>query len=197
MRRRASPSEDGPSKNGAKTDFSRIYEAYHRRVLDYAARLIESDEADDVAQNVFVKVRNSLETLESPSRVGSWIHTITLNTVRDVARELSARARRCAVTAVRSRGEGDEEDPLGRLPDRKSRTPEETVIRNEMVACYLDYVNQLPPRYKDVYVASEFEELSNDEIAQRLSSPWVPSRSGFTGRVPGSTRRSAATVAAT
>jgi RNA polymerase sigma-70 factor (ECF subfamily) len=38
-----------------------------------------------------------------------------------------------------------------------------------MVACYLDYVKQLPRSYYVVYVLSEFEHLSNEEVAQRLS----------------------------
>ena len=38
-----------------------------------------------------------------------------------------------------------------------------------MVACYLDYVKQLPPSYYAVYLLSEFEHLSNEEIARRLS----------------------------
>ena len=42
-------------------------------------------------------------------------------------------------------------------------------MRNEMVACYLDYVNQLPHNYFEVYVLAELEGLSNDEIAHRLS----------------------------
>jgi RNA polymerase sigma-70 factor (ECF subfamily) len=172
-RDRSSPDHEnvcsGAVVNDAETGFSRIYEAYHQKVLRYAARLIGRDEADDVAQEVFVKVRLSLETLANPSRVGPWIHTITLNTVRDVARKLSSRVNRSSGTAGSGRRDGDEEDPLSRLPDGKSRTPEETAIRDEMVACFLDYVNQLPPRYQEVYVASEFEELSNDEIAERLS----------------------------
>jgi hypothetical protein len=38
-----------------------------------------------------------------------------------------------------------------------------------MVACYLDYVRSLPASYYDVYVLSEFEGLSIEEIAPRLS----------------------------
>ena len=38
-----------------------------------------------------------------------------------------------------------------------------------MVACYLDYVRQPPPSYYAVYSLSEFEHLSNEEIARRLS----------------------------
>jgi RNA polymerase sigma-70 factor, ECF subfamily len=38
-----------------------------------------------------------------------------------------------------------------------------------MVACYLDYVKQLPPDYYEVYVLREFESLSNEDIARRLA----------------------------
>ena len=38
-----------------------------------------------------------------------------------------------------------------------------------MVACYLDFVNQLPPDSRDVYILSEFEGLSDRDIARRLS----------------------------
>jgi RNA polymerase sigma-70 factor (ECF subfamily) len=38
-----------------------------------------------------------------------------------------------------------------------------------MVACYLDYVGRLPSHYQEVYVLSEFEDLTSDEIARRLS----------------------------
>ena len=37
-----------------------------------------------------------------------------------------------------------------------------------MVACYVDYVNRLPPEYHEVYVLAEFDHLSNAEIARRL-----------------------------
>jgi RNA polymerase sigma-70 factor, ECF subfamily len=141
-------------------DFSRIYEAYHGKVAAYAARLLGRDEADDIAQEVFIKIRRSLSTVSDPSKLTSWIYTITLNTVRDAARK------RRPEPAQRN-DEGDA--ALSGFPDPGSRTPEENVIRNEMVACYLDYVRQLPPHYREVYVLSEFEDLTSEDIARRLS----------------------------
>ena len=168
-------------------DFPRIYEAYHGRVVAYAARLLGQDEADDIAQEVFVKIRRSLSTVEDPSKLTSWIYTITLNTVRDAARkQRPERAQR-----------NDEGDTVSRLPSLDSRTPEETAIRNEMVACYLDYVRQLPARYQEIYVLSEFEGLASEEIARRLSvSVGTVGRSGCTGPARGSTKSSAATAGA-
>ena len=140
--------------------FSRVHEAYHGKVVAYAARLLGRDEADDIAQEVFLKIRRSLSTVSDSSKLTSWIYTITLNTVRDAAR--------------RHHPEPEQPDDRGdaamtRLPDLGSRTPEEHAIRNEMVACYVDYVTRLPPRYREVYVLSEFEDLTGEGTARRLS----------------------------
>lgn len=150
-------------------DLSSIYEAYHGKVLAYAAKLLGRDEADDVAQEVFVKVGRSLAALEDPSKLASWIYAITLNTVRDTARKRSSCPDRASGSPEPAREDEDVDAPLSRVPDTASRTPEERVVRNEMVACYLDYVKQLPRNYYQVYVLSEFEDLSNEDVARRLS----------------------------
>jgi len=147
-------------------DFSRIYETYHGRVLAYAAKLLGREEADDIAQEVFVKVGRSLETLDDPSRLTSWIYAITLNTVRDAARKRASRPEQPGETGCAQ--EQAEEPWLARVPDTRSRTPEQAAIRREMIACYLDYVRQLAPSYYQVYALSEFEHLADQQIADRL-----------------------------
>ncbi|MDM7915874.1 MAG: RNA polymerase sigma factor [Candidatus Eisenbacteria bacterium] len=144
-----------------------IYEAYHRKVVAYAAKLLGSDLGEDIAQDVFVKVGRSLDTLSDDAKLTSWIYAITINTVRDHARKHGAGR---LVEAGAARGTGEEPgDPLLRLPDTTSPSPEQSAIRSEMVACYLDYVRRLPRRYYVVYALSELEDLSNQEIADRLS----------------------------
>lgn len=138
--------------------FSGIYDAYHGKVVAYAAKLIGRDEAEDVAQEVFFKVSQSLGTLDDRSRLTSWIFAITLNTVRDLARR---RASRAAASGT----------PPAQVEDPSARTPEENAVRNEMIACYLDYVKELPRDHYEVYVLSEFGDLTNPEIARRLSLP--------------------------
>jgi len=152
-------------------DFSEVYQAYHGKVLSYAASLIGRDGADDVAQEVFVKIGRSLETLSDPSKLTSWVYAITLNTVRDAARMRSSEAARSPGGSGATPERGEAGDPLSRIRDDTARTPEETAIRKEMVACYLDYVNELPRDYYDVYVLREFENLPNEEIAKHLALP--------------------------
>jgi RNA polymerase sigma-70 factor (ECF subfamily) len=142
------------------TDFAGVYDAYHAKVRAYAAKLFGRDDADDIAQEVFLKVSRALDTLEDPARLSSWIYAITLNTVRDAAR---ARASRPAPAP------GDPEARLAHAPDPAARSPEEAATRNEMVACYVDYVKRLPRDHFDVYVLAEFDHLPSAEIARRLA----------------------------
>ena len=153
----------------ALPDFARTYAAYYEKVRAYAAKLIGPEEAEDVAQEVFIRVRRSLGTLADPSKLGSWVYTITLNTVRDMARKRSAKGDRQIAGPAGLHGDGKTPAPLADVPDFTARTPEELAIRSEMVACYLDHVNQLPPSYAEIYILSEFEDLSNEEIARCLS----------------------------
>lgn len=137
---------------------------------------------DDVAQEVFVKISRFLETLDDRSKLSSWVYAITLNTVRDAARKRSARP--VPITESRELAGADNDEPtaLASIADGSSRSPEERAMRDEMVACYLDYVNQLPRKYFEVYVLSELEGLSNDEIARRLSLSRGSARSRFNAR---------------
>src|SRR3990172_9158361 len=103
---------------GVIPDFSGIYATYHGKVVAYAAKLLSRDEADDVAQEVFVKVGRSLDTLSDPSKLTSWIYAITLNTVRDAARKRSS-DRLCAWPGFEPE-DGDGEAPISRIPYTRS-----------------------------------------------------------------------------
>jgi RNA polymerase sigma-70 factor (ECF subfamily) len=145
-----------------------VYESYHRKVVAYAAKLLGTDHAEDIAQQVFLKVGRCLDRLSDEAKLTSWIYAITINTVRDHARKRATDGEH-AVSMQGAPGTDDAEDPLSRIPDTASRNPEQSAIRGEMLACYLDYVRRLPRHYYVVYALSELEDLSDQEIADRLS----------------------------
>lgn len=153
----------------AQHEFSRVYLEYQPRILAYASRLIGREEADDVTQEIFAKISRSLGTLSDPSKLASWIYAIAINTIRDTARARASRLDRPAGDPGSPGGDAPPHDTIAEAADVGARTPEEIAIRNEMVACYLDFVDRLPPDHREVYVLSEFEGLSNADIARRLS----------------------------
>jgi RNA polymerase sigma-70 factor (ECF subfamily) len=148
----------------APPELAEVYETYQRKVVAYAARLLGRDRAEDIAQEVFLKVGRSLATLSDRTRLTPWIYAITLNTVRDHARKHATDTRH-GEPVQRDASDGS---ATSDSQDKVSRDPEQAAIRNEMVACYLDYVRRLPSHYRLVYALSEFEELTNQEIAERL-----------------------------
>jgi RNA polymerase sigma-70 factor (ECF subfamily) len=147
--------------------FAEVFAAYHGRVLGYARKLLGEADAEDVAQEVFLKISRRLGTLATAEKLTSWIYAITLNTVRDVARRRTATRDLHDEGSAADRG-ADAEDALAEAPDPGTRTPEEQAIHREMVACFLGYVRELPPAYYEVYALAELEQLGNEEIARRL-----------------------------
>src|SRR5512134_3671197 len=96
-------------------ELSRIYDAYHGKVVAYAAQLLGRDQADDVAQEVFVKVGRSLDTLVDPSKLTSWIYAITLNTVRDTARKRCSSPDRFPASILPRREDAEAESAIARI----------------------------------------------------------------------------------
>jgi RNA polymerase sigma-70 factor, ECF subfamily len=146
-------------------DLTLIHNAYYAKVVACATKFLGRDDADDVAQEVFIKIGRSLGALSKPSKLNAWVYAITLNTIRDFARKRLAAPESHVVTRLEVGGAADAFE----IPDIRSRAPDESVERREMIVCFLDYVGDLPPAYYEVYVLSEFEGLSDSDIAERLS----------------------------
>lgn len=149
-------------------DYADVFTQYHDRLLRYLSGIVGSSEAEDMVQEVFVKVGRKLADLKDPSKLSSWIFKIALNTARDRLRRRSVGDR--IVLSDSCEAEPDE-DRIANLADSRSRTAEEGAVRSEMIRCYLNFVRQLPKKYYDVYVLSELEELPDKAISEKLSLP--------------------------
>ena len=149
--------------------YEELYRNYYPRVTRYLAGMVGDADAEDLAQEVFLKVERKLGSLRDPSRASAWIFRIALNTARDRLRKPSV------VHTVRapSASSANEtwKDPLETAADIRTRTAEEVLVRREMIRCFLDFVTKLPASYYQVYALSEFEELPDKMISRRLSLP--------------------------
>lgn len=153
----------------AMLDFNDIHAAYHDRVLGYIRGIVGEEHAEDFTQEVFIKIHRGLGSLKDEKKLSSWIYSIALNTARDGLRSMKAGPR------IVSLDKGGAPDDVGaprtmeQFPDPRARTYDEIIAKKEMAQCYADFVKKLPPNYLEIYVLSEFEGLSDAEIASRLS----------------------------
>jgi RNA polymerase sigma-70 factor (ECF subfamily) len=151
-------------------DFRTIHDEFRPRILRYLTRLVGRGEAEDLTQQVLVKVSKGLETFRGDSAVSTWLYRIATNAALDRLRSRSAQQATEIASHRRptSRDTEDEEKP--NLPIDKKTPPLETeVIQVEMNACIRQFIADLPENYRTVIVLSDIEGFQNNEIADILA----------------------------
>jgi len=145
-------------------EFEEIYEEFHPKILNYLARLMGPNEAEDTAQVVFAKVSRGLDSFKGQSKLSTWIYRIATNTAID---KLRSPAHRHASGQIPLEDSTAVENTTSKIT--RSQTPiDQKIIRKEMSDCVRDYVDRLPPDHRTVLVLSELEGFKNREIADIL-----------------------------
>jgi RNA polymerase sigma-70 factor, ECF subfamily len=145
-------------------EFQKIHEAFRPKIHRYMARLVGEDEAEDLTQEVFIKVNRALGTFRGESQLSTWIYRIATNTAIDKIR----------TSAFHQDAQNDSLDDMDEVEDKEAWTEEETLtpeqqlLLKDMYKCFGNFVGNLPANYRTVVVLSELGELTNDEIAQVL-----------------------------
>jgi len=150
----------------SKRSFQEIYERYQPGVLRFLSRLVGEEEAEDVAQEVFLRVDRGLEGFRGESSMGTWIYRIARNAALD-----RLRSRPAWLESVRQlRTHGSNEDPadvMSQLPDERASL-ERYLIGKEMSECIRGRIGNLPGPYGEVLVLGELGGMTNAEIASAL-----------------------------
>jgi RNA polymerase sigma-70 factor (ECF subfamily) len=149
--------------------YDEIYNSYYEKIQSYLARIVGLNDAEDVSQEVFIKINNSLDNLQDENKLSSWLYRIALNAARD-----HIRMKKSKISIVSFEDLSIAENPghysqMKIFADTRLKTPDEKLIKDEMFQCYVDFVEKLPEKYYEVYALDEFDGLSNMEIAERLS----------------------------
>ena len=141
---------------GDETAFRKIYDRYRRKIYAYALRLTESESiADDIIQDVFMKVWINRQSLENVSNFNAWLHTIARNHIADVMKIL-AKARL-------SHQQWAQAVPAG------SNNVEEAMADKENQQLLHEALNRLSPQQRLIYQLTRHEGSKHAEIAGQLN----------------------------
>ena len=146
------------------TSFDAIYRDYYARIERYLVRLVGMDEAEDLAQEVFLKISRSIDSFRGESSIATWVYRIATNAAMDRVRSPAYRARLSSAPVE----ESPEADEIVVAADDRVSSAEQDAIRSEMSGCVQDLMAQLPENYRTVLVLSETEGMKNSEIAEVL-----------------------------
>ena len=145
-------------------DFQQIHETFRPKIHRYLSRLVGEYEAEDLTQEVFVKVSRALSAFRGESQLSTWIYRIATNVAIDKMRAPS----------FQKDAQADSLDDMDEIEDMEMwvkdeiPTPEQQLLRKDMYECFGDFVENLPANYRTVVVLSELGELTNHEIAEIL-----------------------------
>jgi RNA polymerase sigma-70 factor (ECF subfamily) len=133
------------------------------RIYDLAYRMLgEKSAAEDVTQEVFLRVYRGAATLDPERRPDPWVLRITQNACRDVWRSRHHRM------AVRSRS-AEDADSLGELPS-PAPDPEHAASETERRQVVQRAILELPTSLREVVLLHDYEDLSHPEIADVLGT---------------------------
>jgi RNA polymerase sigma-70 factor (ECF subfamily) len=118
-------------------------------------------EADDLAQEVFLRAHRQLPTLRDPAALESWLYQIATHVSIDRMRQRAKALEREADTPV-------EDLPIA---DQHRPSPLTVLQQDEMSACVQRYVANLSDGYKAVLLLHDSDGLTADEIAHLLDLP--------------------------
>jgi RNA polymerase sigma-70 factor (ECF subfamily) len=156
--------------------FQEIFEDFRPKIQRYLARMVGEDEAEDLTQEVFIKIDRALKTFRGESLMSTWIYQIAYNAALDKLRSPYFREQHGKSFSVEAI-EGNEADK-DFLTEEELASTDQKVILQEMNGCIREIIDTLPGDYRSVIVLSELEGLKNQEIAEVLgiSLPTVKMR---------------------
>ena len=129
---------------------ARVYGALRRLGLD-------AGEADEVAQEVFVRAWRGLPRFEERSQLSTWLYRIAFN---EAQRRLSRRAQR------RAEPDPDGNDLIASLPESSHLAPEAQTLDHEFEQTLAHALDQLPDDWRIAVVLRDLEGLSTREAAE-------------------------------
>lgn len=150
---------------GDRELYHTLIQPYEHRVYRIALSLVKEEaEAEDVAQEAFLKAFRELATFRGEAKFSTWLISITLNEAR-------RRLRHQKLVRMESLDE-PAENRAGLAPAMLRdwrEIPSEALERREMKALLQMAIGRLPPLYREVLVLRDMEGLSIAETSLALA----------------------------
>ncbi|MDR3563688.1 MAG: sigma-70 family RNA polymerase sigma factor [Negativicutes bacterium] len=148
-----------------KLGFEELYQEFQPRIYRYLTRLVGSDDAEDLTQEVFIKVNQALPAFRQEAQPSTWLYRIATNAAIDRTRSAAFRQKAAA---------GEPEAAIDMLAGQagctgqKPLSTEDEAVRREMNECIRRFITSLPDNYRTVVILSDLEGFKNSEIAAIL-----------------------------
>jgi RNA polymerase sigma-70 factor (ECF subfamily) len=150
-------------KQGDLNALAELIQAHQQRVVSTVAKMLGSEtDAEDVAQQVFIRVWKSAPRYEPTAKFTTWLFKITRNLVLN---ELRRRSRHSTLSLDAASGEADRPQEIA---DRRVASPDSSLLEEELQKAIEAAIGALPEVQRMALILRRYDELSYEEIADVL-----------------------------
>jgi len=153
-------------QRGDTSAFDLLVRKYQHKVLKLVSRFVSDQaEAEDVAQEAFIKAYRALPSFRGESAFYTWLYRIAINTAKNAL----VSNRRRPVDFDLDLQDPEQYERQARL--KEGDTPEGLLLTEEIRQTVQAAMAELPEDLRTAIMLRELEGLSYEEIAERMSCP--------------------------
>jgi RNA polymerase sigma-70 factor (ECF subfamily) len=144
-------------KEGDMEAFRMLVETHQARVIGTISKMLGSDaEAEDLAQQVFIRIWKSAPRYRPTAKFTTWLFRITRNLVFNELR--------------RKRHFVENPEEVGEPVERVEKEPDQVLLEGELQKAIQAAINQLPESQRMAIILRRYEEMSYEDIAKVMET---------------------------
>jgi RNA polymerase sigma factor (sigma-70 family) len=142
-------------------NFRELFEKYNKLVYNLAMQYVQNKEnAEEITQDVFVKIHEKLNTFQQQADIKTWIYRITINQSLDFIKAQKSQKRWSFFSALSLNDENK------RIDVPHFNHPGVELEQKEALAAIFKCINQLPDNQKTVLILLKIEQNTQAETAK-------------------------------
>jgi RNA polymerase sigma factor (sigma-70 family) len=155
------------AKKGDQNAYAELMDRYRDSIYFMLLKMVQNkDDSDDLTIEAFGKAFNRLELYTPNFAFSTWLFKIASNNAIDFIR----RKKKNTISIDQAMG-GEDGDEMYMDLKSDALTPEELSIREQKMKIMRNVVQKLKPRYRQLVEMRYFEQLSYEEISEKLELP--------------------------
>jgi len=152
-------------KNKQQSAFKQLVELYQHMVFNTALSMVQNrEEAEDIAQEIFIQIYESIQKFKGESKLSTWIYRITITKVLDWQRHKQRKKRFALITSLFGANNEVERD----VPDFTH--PGVLMENKERSVILFKALDKLPENQKIAFVLNKVEGQSYQEVADIMET---------------------------
>lgn len=128
-----------------------IWEVFSQPLKRFISKRISNEQdADDILQDVFIKIHKNADSLRDDTKIHAWVYRITRNAVVDYYRTKATF------------------EYVELLDDLANEDEEDLSFNGEIAACLKTMIESLPKKYREAVILTEFHNLTQKELSEEM-----------------------------